>query len=373
MNEALFDNKEKKLYMQLYSHYKTLIISGQIPPGAKLPSIRRCAQEYGISRTTVETAYLQLAAEGYAEAHPQSGYYVCEADFSALQPQELQFTADETYPQAEFSSDITSSDFDFTLWQRYLKSVLHNSERLIGYGHPQGEPELRSAVCDYIVASREVACTPGQIVIGAGTQSLLHLLYALCGQPKNVAIIGPLFKQGQAVFEDHAAKVHHFEKLPQNLSVLTEKEIGLIYLFPSHMTPDGGVLPVGERIGLLRFATANNIFIAEDDYDGDLLTGYRVPSLQGLDGGNRVTYLGTFSKLLLPGIRISFMVLPQSLLSVYIQRASLYNQTASKLEQLALSAFIRDGRLAKQVRRTRRNNARKNRNATPTDTIIRNN
>lgn len=358
MHSTLFDNKEKKLYMQLYSHYKTLIINGHIPARAKLPSIRRCAQEYGISRTTVETAYLQLAAEGYAEAHPQSGYYVCEADFSALQTPELQITADETYPQTEFSAEDSSSEFDFSLWQRYLKSVLHNSERLVGYGHPQGEPELRAAVCDYIVESREVACTPGQIVIGAGTQSLLHLLYALCGQPKNTALIGPHFKQGQAVFEDHGATVHHFDKLPDDLRVLTERKIGLVYLFPSHMTADGGVLPVGERTRLLRFAKKNGIFIAEDDYDGDLLTGHRAPSLQGLDGGSCVAYLGTFSKLLLPGIRISFMVLPQTLLSVYTRRASLYNQTASKLEQLALSAFIRDGRLAQQVRRTRRNKAR---------------
>lgn len=372
MNKTLFDGKEKKLYMQLYTHYKTLIIEGQIPCGAKLPSIRRCAQEYGISRTTVETAYLQLAAEGYAQAQPQSGYYVCEADFSALQTQELPPEADETYPQEVFFSDEGSSGFDFSLWQRYLKSVLHNSERLVGYGHPQGEPELRAAVCDYIVKSREVACTAGQIVIGAGTQSLLHLLYALCGQPADVAMIGPQFKQGMAVFEDHGATVHHFEKLPQDLSVLTQKNIGIVYLFPSHISAQGGVMPVGERTRLLRFANKNGIFIAEDDYDGDLLTGHRAPSLQGLDGGKCVAYLGTFSKLLLPGIRISFMVLPKTLLPVYIRRASLYNQTASKLEQLALSAFIRDGRLAQQVRRTRRNKLKSRQNETQNRSIIRN-
>ncbi len=371
MHTGLFDKKSDKLYMQLYDHYKTLIISGNLPSGAKLPSIRNCASEYGISRTTVETAYLQLAAEGYATAKPQSGHYVCEADFSALPPAEITVTEDEAYPQTEFSSAETTSEFDFSLWQRYLKSVLRNSDRLAGYGHPQGEPELRHAVCDYIIKNREVVCMPNQIVIGAGTQSLLHLLYSLCGQPKNIAIIGPLFKQGQAVFEDHGAKVHHFETFPDDLQILTKKRIGLVYLFPSHMSADGGVMPVGERTRLLRFADKNGILIVEDDYDSELLAGHRAPSLQGLDGGSHVVYLGTFSKLLLPGIRISFMVLPKTLLTVYARRADLYNQTASKLEQLALSAFIRDGRLAQQVRRTRRKKIRSDKNQ-QSKTIVRN-
>ena len=350
----MFEEKQSTLYMQLYNHYKELIMNGTFPAGTKLPSVRRCAQELSLSKTTVETAYMQLAAEGYVQSKPQSGYYVCTADFADIPKAKEETNKKMPIEDIEISTSESASDFDFTLWQRYLKSALRNTNRLLGYGHPQGEPDLRSAVCEYLIKNREVYCTAENIIIGAGTQTLLHLLYALCDQPKNVAVIGPVFKQGVAVFEDHGATVHHFNTLPADLNELALRDIGLLYLFPSHADTNGHTMPISQRTKLLQFAKNNNIIIAEDDYGSELQSGHITPSLQGLDTGKCVAYLGTFSKLLIPGIRISYLVLPRTHTKKYKNRMYLYNQTASKLEQLALSAFIRDGRLEQQIRRTRR-------------------
>ncbi len=340
--------------MNLYNHFKEMISNGTFPAGTKLPSVRRCAQELSISKTTVETAYMQLTAEGYVQSKPQSGYYVCAADFTSMQRSYINGKAEVPTEDIEFSKSESATDFDFTLWQRYLKSALRNTDRLLGYGHPQGEPELRSAVCEYLIKNREVYCTADNIVIGAGTQTLLHLLYALCDQPASVAIAGPEFKQGAAVFEDHGATVFSYHSLPENLDEFSERKISLLYLFPSHEDADGHIMPISKRTQLLQFAKNNNIILAEDDYGSELQPGHISPSLQGLDAGKCVAYLGTFSKLLIPGIRISYLVLPHTLTEKYKSRMHLYNQTASKLEQLALSAFIRDGRLEQQIRRTRR-------------------
>lgn len=353
MNTTDVNSKKIKLYEQLYQYYKEKIISGSFPPNSKLPSIRKCAQEFGVSKTTVETAYLQLATEGFVNIRPQSGYFVNLVDYSDLHSFDSTSIEAAITQDTEWQSSNERSFFNFGLWQKYLKSVLCNSEKLIGYGHPQGEPELRDAVCEHLIKSREVYCKPESVVIGAGTQTLLHLLYSLCNRPNNVAIIGEQFMQGTAILEDHGANVFHYNQLPNDLNILSKNQIKLIYLFPSHMN-NGSPLPIADRVRLLHYAADEAVTIVEDDYDSELLTGPIAPSLQGLDGGRNVVYLGTFSKLLLPGIRISFMILPSHLTAVYKERMHLYNQTASKLEQLALSAFIKDGRLEQQIRKTKR-------------------
>lgn len=348
-------NQNKKLYEQLYLYFKTKIIDGSFPANSKLPSIRKCAAEFGISKTTVETAYLQLATEGFVVIKPQSGYYVCRADFSGVNVREREVPDFGQETSEETQSIEVISDFNFELWQKYLKSTLSNNKRLTGYGHPQGEPELRAAVCEHLINSREVYCKPENLVIGAGTQTLLHLLFSLCDRPKNVAIIGKQFPQGEAVLKDHGAEVTYLDVLPANLDDLIDSDIKMIYLFPARMN-NNAPLQITDRIRLLQFAAEHSVTVIEDDYNSEILRGPIAPSLQGLDAGRNVVYLGTFSKLLLPGIRISFMVLPPHLTAIYKTRMHLYNQTASKLEQLALSAFIRDGRLEQQLRKTKRRN-----------------
>lgn len=342
------DNQSVHRYMRVYNYYKQLILSQQLAPGSRLPSIRRCAAELQMSRTTVETAYMVLAAEGYILSRPQSGFYVTDIA-RARRRAELQ-KKDAPQKKVKIRCDFASASVDketfrFELWRRYIKSALRQDERLLSYGEPQGEYELREALCRYLQENRNVVCTPEHIVIGAGIQSLLHILCPLIQERKGVAFYNPGFRQGRAIFEDHGFHICEKER----------EQPDVWYISPSQATSWGEVLSVQERMEVLREASGKNILLIEDDYNSEFCyVHHPTPSIQGLSGGEGVVYLGTFSRLLLPSIRLSFMVLPSSLLEEYEKRRDFYNQTASKTEQIALCQFIRDGHLEGQIRKARK-------------------
>lgn len=361
-NKGLFWQEgaaDEPLYLRVYGYYKELIRSGRLPAGARLPSIRRCAQELEVSRTTVEAAYAQLAAEGYVSARPQSGFYAASLEYdpeeAGLRPA-LQSAPEKPAIRFDFASaSVDAESFDFALWRRYIKSALRADQRLLSYGEPQGEPDLRAAICGYVAQSRNVVCSPEQIVIGAGVQSLLHILCALLGGCPVAGFWNNSFAQGQAVLEDHGFSIRHYRQETDDFSALERDGVRLLYLSPSHMDAMGSVMPVAQRLKLLEAARRAGCLVVEDDYDSEFrYFTHPVPSLQGLDGGRSVLYMGTFSKLLLPSLRLSFMALPSSLMEAYKQRGGLYNQTASKAEQIALCQFIRDGHLAAQIRKSRK-------------------
>lgn len=343
------ENEELYRYLRVYNYYKELILSGQLPADTKLPSIRKGAMQLQMSRTTMETAYMLLAAEGYIISRPQSGYYVTEiAQKQKTQeiPQ-IRKTEEEHRIRFDFaSSNVDKESFRFELWRRYMKSALRQDERLLSYGEPQGEMEFRRVLAQYLRENRNVICSPEQIVIGAGVQCLLHVLCPLLGEKRTAAFYNPQFLQGRAVFEDYGfaiAEDYHRE------------DVGVYYISPSQMTQLGRVMPVTDRMDLIREAGERGFLIIEDDYNSEFKYFQKpVPSMQGLAGGKGVVYLGTFSKMLLPSIRMSFMILPPELLERYEKRKNHYNQTASKAEQIALTQFIRDGHLASQIRKSRK-------------------
>lgn len=351
---GILNNGEKadKKYILLYEHFKTLIMQGRLRPDDKLPSVRACSQSFALSRTTVETAYSLLAAEGYVIAKSQSGYYVSSVDFSLLaSPEAHESTGNEK--KAEIRYDLVSSSqdkdsFNFALWRRYIKSALRQDKRLLSYGEAQGEYDLREAICTYINKQRGVICSPKQIVIAAGTQSLIAILCAITKKTDEVVFLGPEFAQGKAVFDDYGKKIKNLD-----YGKINEIEKGsVIYTSPSHIDVWGSVLKMDSRAKLLGYAKENGCLIIEDDYDSEFRYFQRsVPSLQSLDSEGRVVYIGTFSKLLLPSIRISFMVLPADLADEYAKRGRYYNQTASKTEQIALCQYLRDGHLSYQIRK----------------------
>lgn len=343
-------------YLRVYHYYRELIETGKLAPNTKLPSIRKCAVQLGMSRTTVESAYMMLAAEGYILSRPQSGFYVTELPGEGVRRNwEIQ-TKKEQKPEIQFdfaSSNVDKNSFQFELWRRYVKSALRQDERLLSYGEPQGEYELREALCSYLNRHRNVICSPEHIVVGAGVQSLLHVLCPMIKQRKKAAFFNPDFRQGRTIFEDYGFEI----------SVITQKEKektgkqedGLFYVTPSQMTTWGDVMNISQRMELIQEAFKKDILILEDDYNSEFRYYNRpTPSLQGLAGGRNVVYLGTFSRLLLPSIRMSYMVLPPELLCLYKERGKNYNQTASKAEQIALCQFIRDGHLESQIRKTRK-------------------
>lgn len=347
------------LYIQLYNHYKDLISLGVLKPGSKLPSIRKCANERMISKTTVEGAYLQLVAEGYISSRPGSGFYVSLLEYEDLSiSRETSYSEDNDKSRVIYdfaSANVDYKTFNFSLWSKYIRHALKNEKRLISYGEPQGEYDLRLAICDYIEESRGVLCSPHQVIVGAGMQSLLHILCSLISYRNNVAFVNGSFNQGGAIFEDRGFKSVVYSSVEENLDRLKDENIKLIYTSPSHTTPWGDVMPINTRLKLLNFAKQEDALIVEDDYDSEFrYYGRPVPSLQGLDGGEKVIYMGTFSKLLLPSLRISFMVLPIKLLDLYKNKAHFYNQTASKTEQIALCNFIKDGHLKRQIKKSRK-------------------
>ena len=244
------------------------------------------------------------------------------------------------------TSNVDRDSFRFELWRRYMKSALRQDERLLSYGEPQGELDFREVLCDYLRRERSVVCTPEQIVIGAGVQSLLQILCPLITERKKVAFYNQEFTQGRAIFEDYG-----YEFAPD----LNEVGAGVYYISPSQMTSWGGAMNIMERLELIGEAQKKDFLIIEDDYNSEFRYFQRpTPSLQGLAGGRGVVYLGTFSKMLLPSIRMSFMVLPHELLGIYEKRRHMYNQTASKAEQIAITQFIRDGHLSTQIRKSRK-------------------
>ena len=337
-------------YLRVYNYYKELILLEKMLPETKLPSIRKGAAQFQMSRTTMESAYLLLAAEGYIISRPQSGYYVTDIAKKQNQISELQKRknkkkeVDIRYDFVSFGVDKES--FPFELWRRYMKSALRKDERLLSYGEPQGELEFREVLCNYLQEKRSVICTPDQIVIGAGVQSLLNILCPILKERKKVSFYNSDFKQGITVFEDYG-----FEITDDYRSA----EDGIYYITPSQMSRSGEVMHMNERRSLIAEAAEKNILLIEDDFNQEFRYFQKpAPSLQGLAAGKDVIYLGSFSKMLLPSIRMSFMVLPADLQERYEEKKACYNQTASKAEQIALTQFMRDGHLESQIRKSRK-------------------
>lgn len=344
------ENQEVPRYLRVYNYYRELILAEKMLPETKLPSIRKGAAQFQMSRTTMESAYLLLAAEGYIISRPQSGYYVTDIAKRQNQATELQKRKNKK-KEAEIQYDFVSfgvdkESFHFELWRRYMKSALRQDERLLSYGEPQGEMEFREVLCNYLQEKRSVICTPDQIVIGAGVQSLLNILCPLLKERNKIAFYNPDYRQGTTVFEDYGFEIADNYKTAEN---------GIYYITPSQMSQAGEVMKVSERLALVREATEKNILLIEDDYNHEFRYFQKpAPSLQGLAAGKDIVYLGSFSKMLLPSIRMSFMVLPPDLQERYEVKKSFYNQTASKAEQIALTQFIRDGHLESQIRKSRK-------------------
>lgn len=348
--ENVLENSELSRYLRVYNYYKELILSEKLPPKAKLPSIRKAAIQFQMSRTTMENAYLLLAAEGYIISKPQSGYYVtdiAEKQKKQMQPASLKKQKDQKTILYDFlTSNVDRDSFKFEVWRRYMKSALRQDERLYSYGEPQGEWDFREVLCEYLQKERSVVCSPEQIVIGAGVQSLLNILCPLIADRKKICFYNKEFIQGRAVFEDYSYEICEDYNGIEN---------GIYYVSPSQMTRWGGVMTIKERRELIGEAYQKDFLIIEDDYNSEFRYFQKpTPSLQGLAGGRGVVYLGTFSKMLLPSIRMSFMILLPELLEAYEQRKNMYNQTASKAEQIAITQFIRDGHLSSQIRKSRK-------------------
>lgn len=332
-----------KKYIEIYNYYKNLILTNQLKAGDKLPSVRAATQLLPVSKTTIQNAYFELQADGYVIASPKSGYYVTE------QKNIVQKVTAHTEENSKILYDLKSGDadeesFDVKLWQRYIKSALRQEERLLSYGDVQGETDLREVLSDYIRAKRNVSASSDRIVVGAGVQSLLYILCSLIKNKGTVSFPDKSFVQGMNLFADYG-----FEVKTRN------KDADIIYVSPSHMTSYGNVMPIKRRLELVEYSKERGSLVIEDDFDSDFLYQTKpIPSLFALSNAQNIIYMGSFSNVLIPGIRISFMVLTEELANEFQKCKNMFSQTASKTEQIALCQYIRDGHINSQARKVRR-------------------
>lgn len=362
-------SSQKPLFRQLYEYIKEQILEGNIQGGTRLPSLRKLAKDLNLSINTVENAYQQLGCEGYIESIPKVGYAVCDIKVKfresapKIEGERLEKAA------AKYKYDLSTkcrdvSAIDLSVWKRIGNSVMNEElSGLLGYGEPQGELELREEIAKYVFETRGVFATPNQIIIGAGTQYCLSLLCQMLRPLYNdAAMEEPGSNWLRFIFERFKFNVTpvSYEQKGLNVNELENSGAKIVFVTPSHQMLRGTVMPVANRIELLNWAEDNDGIIIEDDYDSETkyLTN-SIPALKSLDKGDHVVYLGSFSKIFIPSIRISYMILPNWLLDIYSEKFWLYENTVSKLHQLTLARFIKEGYWQKHIQKTKRYYAKK--------------
>ncbi|WWR15137.1 PLP-dependent aminotransferase family protein [Lachnospiraceae bacterium JLR.KK008] len=355
----------RHLYEQIYDHIRQEIREGKLRYQEKLPSTRFLAEYLQVSRSTVDLAYGQLLSEGYIESRPYKGFFVCKIEelYDLECRMERRSESDEA-EQPRFRYDFSPNvvelgSFPFGTWKKITKEMLTDDRKeLFALGHPQGDRELRSTICHYLHTSRGVNCRPQQIIIGAGNDYLLLLLEKILGGRRKVALENPTYKRAYRIFCSFAyeVKMVPMDESGMRVDLLEESGADLAYVMPSHQFPMGIVMPIGRRLELLRWASSGaERYLIEDDYDSEFrYRGKPVPSLQASDKAGRVIYIGTFSKAIAPAIRVSYMVLPESLLERYRSQCMFFSSTVSRLDQSVLHEFIRDGAFERHLNKMRK-------------------
>lgn len=368
----VLDEKSKTpLHAQLYQQIKTDIVCGRIKAGTKLVSSRRVSAELRISRNTVELAYERLCSEGLVVSKPRRGYFV-----EILEP--------ETFNKSEAAKDVRAAPvkrppqntlYDFRPCNLYLKNTpLAQWKRLMNrcfneyregfsrHGAVFGEMGLRAEIQRYIHDYRDVRCTAEQIVVGPGTQFCLGLACALIKSGGlSVAMEEPGYLNSRVTFQNNGFKVCPVRLDEHGLSVkaLEETEAAAAYVTPSHQFPVGTVMSAARRTELAEWAGRRDALIIEDDFNCHFQYDVKpVPSLQSLCS-DRTIYMGSFSNMLFPCIRISYMVVPGQLLGRLYERAEYDAPFVPFLMQKALELFIREGYWESHVRRVKKHQKEK--------------
>lgn len=366
-----FDSK-KPLYVQLYDYIRDEITNERIEAHEKLPSIRSLSKSLEMSRTTIENTYHQLLVEGYIYSIPQKGYYVSAFDKAFLNKKtdsiDIKSEIDKKeYIKYDYKSEyVEDNNFDFNVWRKYMNRILVNDQdKLLTYGDLQGEIELRQEIIKYIYQSRGVKAKVDHIIIGAGVQPLLNILSILMKKVNitSCAIEDPGFNRAKDIFEHNNFKVLPIPVKNKgiDLKVLNNSSAQLCYVSPSHQFPTGSIMTVEQRIKLIKWAKEKNGYIIEDDYNSELrYSGKPIPAMHSFDNNEKIIYLGSFSTVLVPSIRISYIILPTELMEVYLKNKEKYTQTTSKVEQLTLAKFMKEGLFEKHIKRLKKNYSKKN-------------
>lgn len=370
----------KGLADQLYKLLRDRILGGRLDSHVKLPTTRELATALQISRNTVIRAYDQLYAEGYITARVGDGTYVAEPaaaipkaadrphssampELSALARQIAARGAPVVASGAPraFRMGVPPLDlFPGDVWARLQADFWRRApQERIGYGDPAGNPHLRDMIAGYLRHARGLACDPAQIIITAGTQQAIFLCAQLLLDPgAQVAIENPNYPRAAGAFALAGAQLQGIAIDEEGL--ITDQLAGLpearmVYVTPSHQYPIGATLSLTRRLALLAWAQANKGFVLEDDYDGEYrYSGTPLALLASLDHHGRVIYVGTFSKIAFPGLRLGYIVAPPALVLPLTLLRSQYDRHSSAPDQAVMAEFIAQGHFQRHVRKMRR-------------------
>jgi GntR family transcriptional regulator/MocR family aminotransferase len=379
------------LHRQLQERMRAEILSGALRPGTRLPSSRALAQSLGVARNTVLGAFERLASDGFLEGLHGSGTYIARnlpldmaeilrPPTSALHPGDahaigarraasfLEVPASFRIAQrpVPFRMNYPAVDaFPVRLWatlmaRLYRRLAADPRRELLGEGDAQGYLPLRQAIADHVALARGVRCTAENVIVFAGAQQALDVaVRVLLDVGGEAWLEDPSYPGARSALAAAGAQVRPVPVDAQGL-VVAEGERGsprarLVYVCPSKQFPLGVTMSLGRRLQLLDWANRSGAWIVEDDYDSEYrFDGRPVAALQGLDRGGRVIYLGTFSKVIFPSLRLGFAIVPDALVDAFVGGRAIAGRHSPVLEQSLLATFMREGHFARHVRRMRK-------------------
>jgi GntR family transcriptional regulator/MocR family aminotransferase len=356
------------LHRQVYEGIRHAILDGRLRAGQRIPSTRALADQLGVSRLPVLNAYQQLLHEQYLEGRVGSGTYVrTSLPDELLRAPRSPVTAHHGHPALRerdygglrpFRVSLPALDrFPHALWARL---VSRHARRLrparMAYGDPAGVLPLRVAIAEYLRAARGVNCDAGQVIITPGSQGALRCCAeVLLARNDRVAIEEPGYPGARAAFRAAGATLMPVRVDDEGITIPRARgRVRAAYLTPSHQYPLGMAMTPARRLALLHWAVQRDAWLIEDDYDSEYRYVSRpLSALQGMSTAGRVIYVGTFSKVLFPALRIGYLVVPPSLVDDFVEARVAQDLFTPTLHQLVLAEFLRDGHFARHLRRMR--------------------
>lgn len=372
------------LSRQIYDFWRLGILSGRFTGGERVPSTRDVAAALDLSRGTIAQAYEQLVSEGYFQTTHGSGTFVCrqlpERLLNAPEAQGRRSAQDIAAPLSSFGRRLQKDYayveqrsgyvclshwgpdlelFPLEVWHRlYARTLRGLGADFLGYAeHGRGYEPLCEEIAKYVSRSRAVTCSPEQVIVVNGSQQGLDLCARLLLEPGDeVAVENPGYSGASRVFEATGARLR---PIPVDAEGMICSRLGdaakLAYVTPAHQFPLGVALSLRRRLELIGWALERHAVIIEDDYDSEYrYSGAPMPALQGLVTPVPVIYCGTFSKVMFPGLRVGYLIVPRSMVPAFVRAKWLADRHTSIHQQATLARFMKDGHLDRHIRRMRK-------------------